>query len=72
LSSTNALAFARLAQQLVATNQTVRAGTLEDAEWFSRYATNQAANDLEVCRIRQFVLEEIRRLTNNPAAPIVR
>jgi len=72
LSPTNALAFARLAQQLIATNQTVRAEALKDAEWFSRYATNQVANDLEIRRIRQFVLEEIRRLTNNPAAPIAR
>jgi len=71
LSATNALAFARLAQQLIATNRTARAGASADAEWFSRYATNLAPHDLKVRRIRQFVLEEIRRVTNNPGAPIV-
>jgi WD40 repeat protein len=72
LSSTNGLAFARLAQQLIATNQTVRGEALKDAEWFSRYATNLAPNDLEVRGIRQSVLEKLHSLTNNPAAPIAR
>jgi len=61
LSATNALAFARLAQQLTATNRTVRAREFEDAEWFSRYATNLAPNDPEVQRIRGVVVETLRR-----------
>jgi hypothetical protein len=56
LSSTNALAFARLAQQLIATNQTTRAHALKDAEWFSRYATNLAASDVQIRQIRESVL----------------
>lgn len=44
LSSTNALGFARLAQQLIATNQTGGVEALKDADWFSRYATNLAPN----------------------------
>jgi WD40 repeat protein len=66
LSSTNALAFARLAQQLIATNQTVRAEALKDAEWFSRYATNLAPHDLETGQIRKAVLESLRI---NPIPP---
>jgi hypothetical protein len=61
LSSTNALAFARLAQKLVATNQAVRSEAMEKAEWFSRYATHLAPNDPEILRIRQTVMEQVRR-----------
>jgi eukaryotic-like serine/threonine-protein kinase len=66
LSSTNALAFARLAQQLVTTNQYIRAFVPEEAEWFSRYATNLAPLDPEVREIRQAVLE---RLQGSPSSP---
>jgi eukaryotic-like serine/threonine-protein kinase len=66
LSSTNALAFARLAQQLITTNQYIRAFVPEEAEWFSRYATNLAPLDPEVEQIRQAVLE---RLQSSPASP---
>ena len=59
LSSTNALAFARLAQQLVAQNQTVKAETWKDAEWFSRYATKLAPNDPEIRRIRESIAQHI-------------
>ena len=59
LSSTNALAFARLAQQLIATNQTVGAEALEDAEWFSRYATNLAPTDPEIRLIRESIAQRI-------------
>jgi len=61
LSSTNALAFARLAQQLVATNQTVKAEVLEDAEWFSRYATNLAPTDPEVRLIRESIAQRVAK-----------
>jgi hypothetical protein len=40
--SNNALTFARLAQRLIATDQTVRAEAQADADWFRRYATNLA------------------------------
>jgi WD40 repeat protein len=86
LSPTNAVAFARLAQQLVDPNRfpfrrywkpTIpsdekggreRRLLTEDAEWFSRYATNLAPNDLEILRIREAVLGRILVLTNHPAA----
>ena len=61
LSSTNALAFARLAQQLVATNQTVKAEVLEDAEWFSRYATNLAPTDPEIRLIRESIAKRVTK-----------
>ena len=59
LSSTNALAFARLAQQLVATNQAMGAETLKDAEWFSRYATNLAPTDPEIRLIRESIAQRV-------------
>jgi eukaryotic-like serine/threonine-protein kinase len=59
LSSTNALAFARLAQQLIATNQTVGGEALEDAEWFSRYATNLAPTDPQIRLIRESIAQRI-------------
>jgi WD40 repeat protein len=59
LSSTNALAFARLAQQLIGTNQTVRAEALKDAEWFSRYATSLAPTDPEIRLIRESIAQRI-------------
>ena len=72
LSSTNALAFARLAQNLITTNQVLRAGSLEDAEWFSRYATNLAPNDLVIRQIRESVVEKLRETADarhTPAKP---
>jgi WD40 repeat protein len=87
LSAMNALAFARLAETLIAANRAPFARYREkilpsdenggrerrvlagDAEWFSRYATNLAPNDLEVRGLRQSVLETIHGLTNSPAAP---
>ena len=59
LSPTNAPAFARLAQQLIATNQTVKAEAWKDAEWFSRYATNLAPTDPEIRRIRESIVQRI-------------
>jgi len=59
LSSTNALAFARLAQQLVATNQAMGAEALKDAEWFSRYATNLAPTDPEIRLIRESIAQRV-------------
>ena len=59
LSSTDALAFARLAQQLVAPNQKVKAAAWKDAEWFSRYATNLAPTDPEIRRIRESIAQRI-------------
>jgi len=59
LSSTNALAFARLAQQLVAPNQTVKPDAWKDAEWFSRYATDLAPTDPEIRRIRESIAQRI-------------
>jgi dipeptidyl aminopeptidase/acylaminoacyl peptidase len=47
LSATNALAFARMARRLLATNQADQT-VPENAEWFSRYAANLAPNDPEV------------------------
>src|SRR5207302_7483525 len=61
LSSTNALAFARLAQQLVAPNQTVGAEALKDAEWFSRYATNLAPTDPEIRLIRESIAQRVAK-----------
>jgi hypothetical protein len=59
LSSTNALAFARLAQQLVALNQTVKAEALKDAEWFSRYATSLAPTDPEIRLVRESIAKRV-------------
>jgi len=59
LSSTNALAFARLAQQLIATNQIVGTEAWEDAEWFSRHATNLAPTDPEIRLIRESIAQRI-------------
>jgi eukaryotic-like serine/threonine-protein kinase len=59
LSSTSALAFARLAQQLVATNQAVKTAALKDAEWFSRYATDLAPTDPEIRLIRESIVQRI-------------
>jgi WD40 repeat protein len=69
LSGTNAIAFARYAEHLSATHKlgpyTTRA-LPEDAEWFSRYATNLAPNDPEALRIRGQVLERLSAMTNSP------
>jgi WD40 repeat protein len=59
LSATNALAFARLAQKLIATKRT-KQGTWEDADWFSRYATNLAPHDAEVLQIREVVVKKLQ------------
>jgi eukaryotic-like serine/threonine-protein kinase len=59
LSSTSALAFARLAQQLIGTNQAVKTAALKDAEWFSRYATDLAPTDPEIRRIRESIVQRI-------------
>jgi WD40 repeat protein len=63
LSSTNALAFARLAQQILATDQTVEDEALKDAEWFSRYATTLAPLDPEVRRIRESIAQRVAKPT---------
>jgi hypothetical protein len=59
LSPTNAPAFAHLAQQLIATDQTVKAEAWKDAEWFSRYAANLAPTDPEIRRIRESIVQRI-------------
>jgi hypothetical protein len=68
LSVTNAIAFARLAENLSTTQKSgphqARAFP-EDAEWFSRYATNLAPSDPEVRRIRGSVIETLQRSTNS-------
>jgi hypothetical protein len=61
LSSTNALAFARFAQQLIAKNQNVKAEALKDAEWFSRYATNLAPTDPEIRLIRESIAQRVAK-----------
>jgi len=61
LSSNNALAFARFAQQLIATNQTVRAEALEDADWFSRYAMNLAPTHPEIRLIRESIAQRVAK-----------
>jgi hypothetical protein len=68
LSSTNAVAFARLASRLVALSS-ARSNARQDAEWFSRYATNLAPDNPEVRQIRQSVVEQIRRKEGNPRVP---
>jgi WD40 repeat protein len=71
LSATNALAFARMARRLLATNQADQT-VPENAEWFSRYAANLAPNDPEVRQIREAVVEKVReaaRVRQTPAAP---
>jgi hypothetical protein len=69
LSATNVIAFARYAENLSASQRSgphkARA-VPEDAEWFSRYATNLASNHPEALRIRNLVLE---RLKPGPNAP---
>lgn len=69
LCATSALAFARLAQQLVAITLTARPGVSEDEEWFSRYATKLAPNDLEIAQIRETVPETVRRRRNPGGTP---
>ena len=59
LSSTNALAFARLVQQLIATHQTVGVAALKDADWFSRYATDLAPTDPEIRLILESIAQQI-------------
>ncbi|MBI2926983.1 MAG: serine/threonine protein kinase [Verrucomicrobia bacterium] len=63
LSATNALAFARLADHLIAPRRTgphLARAVPEDADWFSRYATNLAPHDPEVLASRQSVIEKLR------------
>jgi len=64
LSATNSLAFARLALQLIGTSRTARPNGSEDAEWFSRYATNLAPQNPEVARSRATVVEALPRSGN--------
>lgn len=64
LSATNALTFARLAENLSAVQRSGphKARAIpEDAEWFSRYATNLAPNGMEILRIRASVVEKLGR-----------
>jgi hypothetical protein len=67
LSFTNALAFARFAQQLVARNQTVKAEAWKDAEWFSRYAMSLAPTDPEIRLIRESIAQRIASGLLHPA-----
>lgn len=64
LSATNALAFARLAENLSVVQKSGphRARAFpEDADWFSRYATNLAPGDPEILRIRNLVLDRLQQ-----------
>jgi dipeptidyl aminopeptidase/acylaminoacyl peptidase len=61
LSSTNAMAFARLAQQLVAPSHVVRTEAWNDADWFSRYATNLAPADPEIRQIRESIVQRLAK-----------
>jgi hypothetical protein len=65
LSSTNALAFGRLAQKRIALKQNKPKGVWESADWLSRYATNLAPDDPEVGQIRRAVVE---KLGGNPGS----
>jgi hypothetical protein len=64
LCATNALAFGRLAAKL----STSRSGphkartVPEDADWFSRYATNLVPNDPEIRQIRESVVKKLREV----------
>ena len=71
LSPTNAMAFARFAEQLFPTdegasdraalffNRHPRVIRMRDADWFSRYATNLAPPDPEIRLIRESVAENL-------------
>jgi len=62
LNTTNALAFARLADNLSQAQKSGphRAPAMpKDAEWFSRYATNLAPNNPEILNLRKVVLERV-------------
>jgi WD40 repeat protein len=72
LCATNALAFARLAESLTTSQRSgshKRRAFPEDAEWFSRYATNLAPADPEVLRIRESVVQKLRETRKTPAQP---
>ncbi len=70
LCATNAVAFARLAENLSAVQ---RSGPHrwqaipEDADWFSRYATNLAPGDPAIRQIRETVSERLRGTAGKPA-----
>jgi len=71
LSGTNALAFARRAENLSVPFKLgphFARAIPEDAEWFSRYATNLAPNDREVRQIRKTVVETLQRSGNKAEA----
>jgi WD40 repeat protein/serine/threonine protein kinase len=71
LSGTNVIAFARYAEHLSTSHKLGRFTTRavpEDAEWFSRYATNLAPNDPEALRIRGQVFERLSAMTNSPTS----
>ena len=71
LSAANALAFARYAENLSTVQKAgpYRADPIpEDAEWFSRYATNLAPNDPEILQIRASVMEQLGRAESDRRA----
>jgi hypothetical protein len=59
LQQTNALAFARLAQTSLTTSENAARVSPHEAEWFSRYATNLAPQDLQAIFIRQAVMRKV-------------
>jgi hypothetical protein len=69
LSPTNVIAFTGYAENLSAIQisgpRRARA-VPEDAEWFSRYATNLAPNNPEALQIRTLVLQRLKSATNAP------
>jgi len=59
ISGTNALAFARQARSLTLSKPPFEPGTLEDADWLSRYALELAPRDEEVQKIRREVIAKL-------------
>jgi WD40 repeat protein len=73
LSGTNAVAFARLATNLVLKYRTpLRTGPPlpQEADWFSHWATNFAPNDPETQSARQGVIEILRAGSAQPGRQI--
>jgi hypothetical protein len=61
LSPANGLAYARLARQVLAQNETDNPRRIGEADFFSRFALKWAPNDAEVLKIRAEIESLIRQ-----------